>query len=174
MPSSGPSLSSASQTGTVLMFLSCDSWYSSRSWSSFGIHRPSAGAGVETARSPSTGTGAERLFRGLSPTVVFGGVSGGVWSAAGCSISPVHATTVWFQGVSSEERYENESKRADWPRRDFRSWSRLHVLTPPSSSLRGSVEKRESAPPRATPARLRGVRDLPSQRPCYTQENGGY
>lgn len=62
------------------------------------------------------GTGFDRTFSELKWTVVLGGVCGGD-SSEGCSISPVHATTVWFQGASSEERYEKPSKRADWPRR---------------------------------------------------------
>jgi hypothetical protein len=28
---------------------------------------------------------------------------------------------VWFQGASSDERYEKASKRADWPRRGVNS-----------------------------------------------------
>ena len=70
----------------------------------------------------STGTGAESGFREVTPSVVESGVSGGdMGLLTGYSISPVQAITVWFHGVASEERYANESKRADWPRRGFRS-----------------------------------------------------
>lgn len=36
-------------------------------------------------------------------------------------ISPVHPTSVCFQGVLEEERYEKESNNADVPRRELRS-----------------------------------------------------
>ncbi|GJC77235.1 hypothetical protein ColLi_00073 [Colletotrichum liriopes] len=66
--------------------------------------RPSLGGGVGRRASPSMGMGAERVLRDEKWTVVAGGVPGGETTSWGVSISPVQATTVWFQGVSSEER----------------------------------------------------------------------
>lgn len=67
--------------------------------------------------------GADALFRGgtFVEVVVAGGVVGGD-NSSDCSISPVHPTNVWFQGVSFDERYANDSNRADVPRRCLRSW----------------------------------------------------
>ncbi|GJC91258.1 hypothetical protein ColKHC_00084 [Colletotrichum higginsianum] len=93
-----------SQTGTVLMVLLWASWASRRAWSSRGSQRPSLGGGVGRRASPSMGIGAERVLREEKWTVVAGGVSGGERTSFGVSISPVQATTVWFQGVSSDER----------------------------------------------------------------------
>lgn len=83
-----------------------ESWYSRRAWSSLEIRRPSRGAGVGRRVPASTGTGAERGLRDEAPRVVVApGESGGAAEACwGCSISPVQATTVWFQGVAAEER----------------------------------------------------------------------
>lgn len=75
----------------------------------------------------STGIGAESLLSAGTLVVVKGGVSGGEGKSEGASISPVHATVVWFQSQSSEERWARESNSADWPRRDFNSCAKkLH------------------------------------------------
>jgi hypothetical protein len=71
----------------------------------------------------SIGIGAEDLLRGgnfdklVVEGVVEGGVTGGESSSEMGLISPVHPTKVWFHGVSSEDRYEKESKSAEVPRR---------------------------------------------------------
>jgi hypothetical protein len=63
---------------------------------------------------PSIGTGAESALREVAPSVFGAGVPGEeTTSSVGASISPVQATTVWFHGVASEERYAKESNRAD-------------------------------------------------------------
>lgn len=54
--------------------------------------------------SVSTGMGAESLFNPGRCAVVKGGVSGGDGKSEGASISPVHATVVWFQEEASDER----------------------------------------------------------------------
>lgn len=66
--------------------------------------------------------GADALLSGgiFADVVVAGGVIGGD-SSSDCSISPVQPTSVWSQGVSFDERKENESNRADVPRLCFNS-----------------------------------------------------
>lgn len=55
---------------------------------------------------PSTGMGAEDLFRGgiFDIVVVAGGVSGGDISSGATLISPVQPTKVWFHGVLSDDK----------------------------------------------------------------------
>lgn len=83
--------------------------------SSLGIQSPSfeGGAGEDFSAPTSTGTGAESLFRLGRFVVVMGGVSGGEGISDGASISPVHATQVWFQEESFDERCAKASNRAD-------------------------------------------------------------
>ncbi|KAL1838914.1 hypothetical protein VTK73DRAFT_4198 [Phialemonium thermophilum] len=64
------------------------------------------------------GTGADSELSEEMPMVVVEAGSGG-WCGAGSSaaswISPVQATTVWFQGVSSDERRLLVGRRAARP-----------------------------------------------------------
>ena len=87
-PCAPASLSSESQTGTVLQSLSCANWRSSWAWSSLLMNSPSDCGGSIGLTNPSSGIGAEFLLRGRirGSMVVVGGVSGGGEVVGSCDL----------------------------------------------------------------------------------------